>query len=84
MERIHTYPLKHTQLPRDPEIIKEVFSEHGFPDVADELNGEYAKVGYCVQYRESTRDFVRRIDWCSSLRRSASRVSPRWRAGTRR
>jgi len=44
-----------------PEIIKEVFSEHGFPVVADELNGEYCKVGYCVQYRETDFNFVSRL-----------------------
>ena len=43
------------------EDIKEVFSEHGFPNVADELNGEYRKIGYCVQYRETDFNFVSRL-----------------------
>ncbi|MEL6107346.1 MAG: type VI secretion system tip protein VgrG [Planctomycetota bacterium] len=44
-----------------PEIIKQVFRDHGFTDLADHLSGEYRKWDYCVQYRESDFDFVSRL-----------------------
>ncbi|MCD0463681.1 type VI secretion system Vgr family protein [Roseiconus lacunae] len=44
-----------------PEIIKEIFRDHGFTDFADHLSGEYPKSDYCVQYRESDFDFVSRL-----------------------
>jgi len=44
-----------------PEIIKEVFKEYGFADVADKLRGSYKPWTYCVQYRESDFNFVSRL-----------------------
>ena len=43
-----------------PEIIKEVFGDHG-GSVADELIGKYEKREYCVQYGETDFDFVSRL-----------------------
>ncbi len=44
-----------------PEIIKEVFREHGFTDFQDKLTKTYRKRDYCVQYRESDLNFVQRL-----------------------
>jgi len=44
-----------------PDIIKEVFSEHGFSDFSDKLTETYDTLTYCVQYRESDFDFVCRL-----------------------
>lgn len=44
-----------------PEIIKQVFRDHGFGDFQDALAGEYPVREYCVQYRESALDFVSRL-----------------------
>ncbi len=44
-----------------PEIIKQVFSDRGFSDFKDSLQGSYDKREYCVQYRESDFDFVSRL-----------------------
>lgn len=44
-----------------PEILKEVFKQHGFPDVLFRLHGTYKPWEYCVQYRESAFDFVSRL-----------------------
>ncbi|MEO1527511.1 MAG: type VI secretion system tip protein VgrG [Planctomycetota bacterium] len=44
-----------------PEIIKQVFRDHGFTDIADHLSADYRKWDYCVQYRESDFDFVSRL-----------------------
>jgi len=44
-----------------PDIIKEVFRDHGFSDFKDSLAGSYEKRSYCVQYRESDFDFVSRL-----------------------
>lgn len=44
-----------------PEIIKKVFSEAGFTDFTDSLTGTYAAREYCVQYMESSFDFVCRL-----------------------
>ena len=43
------------------EIIKQVFKDQGFDDVKDKLQGSYSKREYCVQYRETTFDFVSRL-----------------------
>ena len=43
------------------DIIKSVFSNHGFADFKDKLNGSYNTREYCVQYRESAYDFVCRL-----------------------
>ncbi len=43
-----------------PEIIKEVFGDHG-ESSKDELVGKYEKREYCVQYGETDFDFVSRL-----------------------
>jgi type VI secretion system secreted protein VgrG len=44
-----------------PDIIKEVFSDHGFTDLEDALTGSYRTWEYCVQYRETDFNFVSRL-----------------------
>ncbi len=44
-----------------PEIITQVFKDHGFSDVRDRLHETYKPRDYCVQYRESAFDFVSRL-----------------------
>lgn len=44
-----------------PEIIGQVFRDHGFTDFEQSLSGDYAKWDYCVQYRESDFNFVSRL-----------------------
>jgi type VI secretion system secreted protein VgrG len=44
-----------------PEILREVFSEHGFAELQESLYGEYRRWQYCVQYRETDFDFVSRL-----------------------
>jgi type VI secretion system secreted protein VgrG len=44
-----------------PEIIKAVFSDLGFTDITDSLTGSYSAREYCVQYMESSFDFVSRL-----------------------
>ena len=44
-----------------PEIIKQVFRDLGFSDFEDSLSGNYREWEYCVQYRETSFDFVSRL-----------------------
>ena len=44
-----------------PDIIKEVFREHGFTDFEETLSGSYRIWEYCVQYRETDFNFVSRL-----------------------
>lgn len=44
-----------------PDILKQIFTDHGFSDVIFRLHGTYKPWEYCVQYRESTFDFVSRL-----------------------
>ena len=44
-----------------PEILKQVFEDHGFHDFLDRMHGTYKKWEYCVQYRETAFDFVSRL-----------------------
>jgi len=44
-----------------PDIIKEVFREHGFTDFEELLSGDYRTWDYCVQYRETDFNFVSRL-----------------------
>ncbi|MFO7912906.1 MAG: type VI secretion system tip protein VgrG [Desulfotignum sp.] len=44
-----------------PEIIRQVFDEHGFSDIEDRLSGGYRTWNYCVQYRETDYNFVSRL-----------------------
>lgn len=43
-----------------PQIIKEIFREHGFSDFREALHS-YQPKGYCVQYRETDFNFVSRL-----------------------
>jgi len=44
-----------------PEIIDQVFKDHGFTDYKSRLQGNYPTLEYCVQYRETACDFVMRL-----------------------
>jgi type VI secretion system secreted protein VgrG len=44
-----------------PEIIQAVFSQHGFRDYDMKLAGWFIEREYCVQYRESSFNFVSRL-----------------------
>ncbi len=43
------------------EIIKQVFSDHGFADYQDKTSATYRKRDYCVQYGETAFEFVSRL-----------------------
>ena len=61
-----------------PEIIKQVFRDLGFSDFEDALTRPYREWEYCVQYRETSFDFISRlmeqegIYYCSAMSRSAT------------
>ena len=44
-----------------PDIIKQIFRDHGFTDIKDSLTGTYTAWDYCVQYRETDFNFVSRL-----------------------
>jgi type VI secretion system secreted protein VgrG len=44
-----------------PDIVKQVFADHGTADFKFELTGSYRKWTYCVQYRETDFNFVSRL-----------------------
>ncbi len=44
-----------------PDIVKQVFRDHGFTDFDDTLSDTYRTREYCVQYRETDFDFVSRL-----------------------
>lgn len=44
-----------------PQIIKQVFRDLGFSDFEDALSRSYREWEYCVQYRETSLDFVSRL-----------------------
>lgn len=44
-----------------PQIIKQVFRDLGFSDFEDLLSRNYREREYCVQYRETSFDFVSRL-----------------------
>jgi type VI secretion system secreted protein VgrG len=44
-----------------PDIVKEIFREHGFTDFEERLGGEYREWIYCVQYRETDFNFISRL-----------------------
>lgn len=44
-----------------PDIIKQVFRDLGFSDFEDSLSRSYREWEYCVQYRETSFDFVSRL-----------------------
>ena len=43
------------------DIIKDVFDKAGFHDFEFRTNGDYEKIPYCVQYRETDLAFVSRL-----------------------
>ncbi|PZW50224.1 type VI secretion system tip protein TssI/VgrG [Pseudomonas sp. URMO17WK12:I2] len=44
-----------------PDIVKQVFRDLGFSDFEDALTRSYREWDYCVQYRETSLDFVSRL-----------------------
>ncbi len=44
-----------------PDIIKEIFREHGYTDFEERLSGSYRQWVYCVQYRETDFGFISRL-----------------------
>lgn len=44
-----------------PDIVEEVFSDHGFTDFKRSLSGSYTPRDYCVQYNETGFEFVSRL-----------------------
>ncbi len=44
-----------------PDIVKEVFTGLGFNDFSDSLKASYQPRDYCVQYRETSLNFVSRL-----------------------
>ena len=44
-----------------PDIVKEIFREHGFTDVKDSLSKSYRVRDYCVQYCETDFNFIQRL-----------------------
>ena len=44
-----------------PDLLKQVFADNGFTDYKMKLTRTYPKREYCVQYRESTLNFVMRL-----------------------
>ncbi|WP_295384030.1 type VI secretion system tip protein VgrG [uncultured Thiodictyon sp.] len=44
-----------------PDIVTQIFRDHGFTDFEQRLSGSYQPWTYCVQYRESDLNFVSRL-----------------------
>jgi type VI secretion system secreted protein VgrG len=44
-----------------PDIIQKLFQEHGFSDFKNKLHGSFPPRDYCVQYRETTFNFISRL-----------------------
>jgi type VI secretion system secreted protein VgrG len=44
-----------------PDIVKQVFRDHGFTDFEERLKGKYRQWDYCAQYRETDFNFVSRL-----------------------
>ncbi len=44
-----------------PDIIKQIFRDHGFSDFEEKLSATYRNWEYCVQYRETDFNFVSRL-----------------------
>lgn len=44
-----------------PDIIQQLFQEHGFADFKNKLHGSFKPREYCVQYRETTFNFISRL-----------------------
>jgi type VI secretion system secreted protein VgrG len=44
-----------------PDIIQKLFQDHGFSDFKNKLRGSFKQREYCVQYRETTFNFISRL-----------------------
>jgi type VI secretion system secreted protein VgrG len=44
-----------------PDIVQQVFKDHGFTDFKNSLSATYSKLENCVQYRETDFNFVSRL-----------------------
>ena len=44
-----------------PDILKQVFRDHGFTDFEESLSATYKEWEYCVQYRETDFNFISRL-----------------------
>lgn len=44
-----------------PDIVQQVFKDHGMADFQLQLSGSFPPLEYCVQYRETAFDFVSRL-----------------------
>jgi type VI secretion system secreted protein VgrG len=44
-----------------PDIVEKVFNDRGFSDFKRQLQGDYEKRTYCVQYRETDFNFISRL-----------------------
>ncbi|HBD09961.1 MAG TPA: type VI secretion system tip protein VgrG, partial [Syntrophobacteraceae bacterium] len=44
-----------------PDIVEKIFSDRGFSDFKRQLQGDYKKRTYCVQYRETDFNFISRL-----------------------
>jgi len=44
-----------------PDIVKEIFRDHGYTDFEESLSGSYRQWIYCVQYRETDFNFISRL-----------------------
>jgi type VI secretion system secreted protein VgrG len=44
-----------------PEIVEKIFTDYGFGDFANHLQGSYPRCDYCVQYRETAFNFISRL-----------------------
>jgi type VI secretion system secreted protein VgrG len=44
-----------------PDIIQKIFQEHNFADFKNKLYGSFKEREYCVQYRETTFNFISRL-----------------------
>jgi type VI secretion system secreted protein VgrG len=44
-----------------PDIVEKIFTDHGFADYANHLQGNYEQRDYCVQYRETDFNFLSRL-----------------------
>ena len=49
------------QKQKAPDIIKQIFRDHGFSDFEEKLSATYREWEYCVQYRETDFNFVSRL-----------------------
>ncbi|MEK6236097.1 MAG: type VI secretion system tip protein VgrG, partial [Planctomycetales bacterium] len=56
-----TYDCRIFQNMTVPDIIKQIFRDNNFTDFEEKTSGSYRTWDYCVQYRETSLDFVTRL-----------------------